>query len=247
MRVWIALLSLLLVGFTGTGVTITGGNVNVVAGGVTCVEEIAIDSFSTGSIGTDWTTSGVDTDQTNCPWSIDTGAGELRWDSAHASLCDNNTYSVLNDTTVSTAHQWACMTFVTDVGPSSRYGIVLRATSSDESTLLTHVYFVTGNTDHRHRENESVSEVCTGIDTGGPGDELCVEISGTGTEEVVNYWKNPVAGDPDDFGTPDCSITDMTGTNDTGGFIGIHFRSGNATETNNSRMDLFRGGSCSPS
>ena len=247
MRIWIALLSLLLVGFTGTGVTITGGKVNVVAApSVTCVEDIALDDFTSGTIGTDWTTSGVDTDQTNCPWSIDTGGGDLRWDSDHTTLCDNRTFSILNDTTLSGAHQWACMTMTQNSG-GSRFGLLVRADTSDESTLLTHLYFAPGNTDHRHRENEAASEVCSGIDIGGSVDELCIEIVGTGTEEVVNFWKNPVAGDPDDWGAPDCSITDMVGTNDSGGFIGIHIRSSDVSETANIRMDDFRAGTCSPS
>ena len=77
------------------------------------------------------------------------------------------------------------------------------------------------------------------------GDELCVHITGSGASTSVDVWTNPAAGTPDDFGTPDCTLTANLSV-DTGNIIGVTAASSDVGTSDFIEFDDFRGGSCVP-
>ena len=212
-----------------------------VSGGGGCVEDIATDNFSTGSIGVAWDEAGMDTD-VSCPWLI---SSTLGWDSDHATTCDNDIIVALDATAVGGADQWACFTFVSSGSGPGSPGIVFRGDTSTESTAWYNVWMSEGSsTVHFSLTEGADSNTCVASKTFETGDELCANLSGTGAGTSIDVWVNPAAGDPDDFGAADCTLTANL-SNNSGNYIGVRAFSGESTTSSAIDFDDFRGGSCS--
>lgn len=209
-----------------------------------CTTEIS-DTFDVNDaapLSTDW--DEANDSHANCPWSISSSA--LRWDSDSESDCDNTVPTAIYKTALSGPNGWVCAEIENAGGANNWWGIILRAGSSTETTSWYRIGTTGSNTTAKFFVTENLSEFaqCTHGTSFGADDELCVHIKGTGESTTVDVWINPGAGTPDDFGTPDCTLSPSGVSDNVGNYVGVGQQVGDATISAYATRADFRAGTC---
>jgi hypothetical protein len=236
---------------------------------LTCQQEQS-DDFATNNYGSTWV-GGLSVDQTNCPWTVDSGNNNLlRLDSDSNTLCDNRRFSIGHSTAVTDLSQYGCVNIIAFSG-TAQIGITSRA---DTQAATNDMYFgytaeATSSVYWRSADNANDIGTCvvsTAINAS-TDDQLCVLVTGTGTATEMSFWGrdggSDLTGTPADWGPPDCCINDagtvgglgitcsdatqaLTGANitDDGLYTGINTRFPNVGTSSYNESDNYLGGSC---